>query len=147
MVKNELIVDGELDFGAVHHLRRKQGLVGSSDQNPPLIPRDNKAAITLKRSGDIQQGETTIGKIRDMGATNDGMEHYEVLLPGGQQLARISFSNPVDEFEFTVETTADGLWHSLRRELPGTMRAEAGSDRNAEGLKRVIPWLIEKGYL
>ncbi len=143
----ELIKDGEIDAQAVHYLRKKQGLVAPQATLLPLVNRDRYSPITLRRSGEIRQANKVIGRFTDLGTSADGMEHYAIVLPGGERVAAISFNGGSETLEFTVETVSDALWHPVRRETQSTVEAETGTDRNEAALKRIVPWLVENGYL
>lgn len=106
-----------------------------------LIPRRRDVALQLQRNGILVQDNTPIARILDRGSTPDGMEHFEVVLPDGQKLAKVSFSPAVDAREFTIELP-NGFWHAVRREKPGKLLLDNTTDRHADALSRILPWMV-----
>ncbi len=147
MTSMDLINEEGIDPLGVHHLRKKHGLVAPETTAPALVSRDRSGPLTLRRTGDIFQADQLIGRVRVLENAVGGLEHYAIDLPGGQRVATIAFSGGDGALEFTVETAADNFWHPVRRENAVSGKSEPGADPNAGALLRILPWLVQKGYL
>jgi len=142
-----LIHDGGIDAQGVHHLRKKHGIVARETGTPRLVDRDKTSALTLRKSGDIYQSNQLIGRVKSLGPSVGRLDQYQVELPDGQRVATIAFSGGDGALEFTVETAADHFWHPVRRELAAPGKSEPGADPYAAALLRILPWLVQRGYL
>ena len=142
-----LIKDGGIDAQGVHHLRKKHGLLATETNTLRLVERDRTGPLALRKTGEIVQEGVLIGTVKPQGNAGGGLECYAVELPDGQRVATITFAGGDAALEFTIETSADNFWHPVRREYEANGKFEPGADSNATALLRILPWLVQKGYL
>ena len=112
-----------------------------------IVSRSTTWPITLKADKTIEQAGKIIGSFKPTGSAN-GIDSYQISLPSGVTVAKLSFTGGNNAQNFELFTAKD----NLKRVVPiptkdKVLAATAEADKNQLALKRMVKWLVDSGYL
>jgi len=113
-----------------------------------LVGRNRMWPIVLKEDKTIEQ-DKLIGRFKDVEPYDSGYDSYEISLPNGVVVARVSFKDGNNARMFLVDFKKDNNNNNQVR-IPTrdkVIAAQTTADRNEIALKRIIQWLVTKDYL
>jgi hypothetical protein len=113
-----------------------------------LVGRSRTWPIVLKEDKTIEQ-DKLIGKFKEVAPYDSGYDSYEISLPNGVVVARVSFKGGNNSDSFIVDLKKDNVANYMVK-IPvrdKVILASTPVDRNEIALKRITVWLVSKFYL
>ncbi len=112
-----------------------------------LVPRNKAWPLSIKSDKNIYQDDKIIGNFKTTGFYN-GQDYYEIMLPSGVTIAKLSFAGGNNAQNMEMFTAKD----NLKRVVPMIDKdkiivGDASIDKNQFMLKRVVKWLVDNQYL
>ena len=142
--KAGVLKDDGIDRDALLELIERKGATPPQEYN--LVNRNKSWPIEYEAGGIIMQNGEQIGTWKDMGSVGD-KDRYHFVLMDGIVAAEVLFAGGNNATSFQVSTFSDGRRQTASFPSEGTMSVVAAIDRNYYAIKRIVPWLVEKGYL
>ena len=128
--KTALTRDGEFHVNAKGQIVTREGYPVLSAEGPIQLDLNNGAEVNISSSGDVSQGENTVGTIK-----MDEYDHPNLLTPlGGGYYAANTISNPKLHKIPTVSTLREGYLEesntSVVKEMADMITAQRGFEAN-----------------
>ena len=127
--------------------------IASKSENPPValdyttVDRQRLAPIRLSADGSISQEDKLIGHFKDI-TSDPHVDAYQISLPNGVVVARISFTGGNNAQNFDVYTPKDTQHQIVPLHTKDhVIAASNAADRNDIALARILDWLSNKMYL
>jgi hypothetical protein len=121
--------------------------------DPPVAPdytrvtRTYIAPIILNEDQTISQDKQKIGSFKDV-TSDPNIDSYQISLPNGTMVARISFAGKNNAQNFDVYTPKDNNHRNVPLHTKDhVIVASTPADRNQIALGRILDWLVSNGYL
>ncbi len=112
-----------------------------------LVSRNKAWPLSLKADKNIEQDSKIIGNFKTTGFYN-GQDYYEIMLPSGVVIAKLSFTGGNNAQNMELFTAKDNLKRVvLMPEKDKIIIADVSIDKNQFMLKRVVKWLVDNQYL
>ena len=142
-----ILVNDSTDENRVKEFIASKSITPTIAIDYTIVNRSTRWPIELHADKTITQDGKIIGSFKPKGESN-GADYYDFMFPSGIIIAKISFTggNNVQNFEaFTLKD-------NQRRVVPiptnETIKwGDASIDKNQFGLKRIVKWLVDNGYL
>ncbi|MDJ1504970.1 hypothetical protein [Xanthocytophaga agilis] len=141
-----IIVNDQLDSKMVTEFIAKKGRSPKVAVDYTLVSRDRFSPISFKEDKTIEQGFKIIGAFKDV-TTRSDLDTYEISLPTGVVVAKVSFTGGNNAKNCQITTLKDNNQQLVDIGIKDTVNVLLGVDRNVEALKRIVNWLVTHEYL
>lgn len=143
-----IFTDDDVDPAKVKEFIARKGKKPEVALDYTLVGRSRLWPIVLKEDKTIEQDEL-IGRFKEVQPFDTGYDSYEISLPNGVVVARVSFKDGNNAQMFLVDLKKNDNNNNIVK-IPTKDKvayASTTADRNEIALKRIVQWLVSKDYL
>ncbi len=145
--KSGILINDKTDDNKVKEFIAAKGASPVMAVDYTTVSRNKMWPIDLNEDKTIVQDSKTIGSFKPTVSYKEA-DNYEILLPSGVVIAKISFTGGNNAQNFELYTAKDNYKRLvLIPQENKIIAASAGSDKNHFTLKRIVKWLVENQYL
>lgn len=150
MGESGIIVNDQLDADKIAELIARKGRTPKVTTEYKLVKRFMSHPVTMRDSNRIFQGDH-IGNFKDISqetSRRGDFDTYEISLPSGLIVAKVTFTGGANTQNFTVSTFKDNSTRNVSipfQPIKGIVISSR--DRNEPAIKRISNWLVANKYL